>query len=116
MLWVELVVLSSVGFVMSSFSGQMVSAVVTTGVYFAGHLSSDIYAQAEKTDVVSLKVLGKAIYYLLPNLERLNYRPKAAYGLVSAPSEVLTASAYGLCYAAVMILIAISLFEKRDFK
>jgi Cu-processing system permease protein len=42
MLWFELWVLSGVGFLMSSFSSQMVSAFVTVGVYFAGHLSGDI--------------------------------------------------------------------------
>lgn len=116
MLWVELVVVSSVGFVMSSFSSQMVSAVVTTGVYFAGHLSADIYEQARKAKDPALKVLGKLVYYVLPNLERLNFRPRAAFAVASTPTEILSATAYGFAYAAVMIAIACLLFEKRDFK
>jgi len=41
-LWFELLLLSSFGFVMSSFSSQIVSAVVTTGMYFAGQLATDV--------------------------------------------------------------------------
>jgi ABC-type transport system involved in multi-copper enzyme maturation permease subunit len=116
MLWVELVVVSSVGFLMSSFSSQMVSAMVTTGVYFAGHLSSDIYTLASKSEVRALRVFGKLVYYVLPNLERLNFRPRAAFAVASTSAEVLSAAAYGFTYAAVMVGIATLLFEKRDFK
>lgn len=116
MLWVELLVLSSVGFAMASFSGQVVSAVVTAGVYFAGHLSGDLYALAQKSQTPALQVLGRVTYYLLPNLERLNYRPKATYGIASTLPEVASNIAYGLAYSGILLVIAITIFNRRDFK
>jgi Cu-processing system permease protein len=115
-LWVELLLLSSFGFVMSSFSSQIVSAVVTTGIYFAGHLASDIYNVSSKSKSEALRLLGKMTYYLLPNLSRLNYRPQASYAVSVAPSEVLSSVAYGAAYAAALITLAIVLFSRRDFK
>jgi Cu-processing system permease protein len=116
MLWVELLVLSSVGFAMSSFSSQMVSAVVTTGVYFAGHLASDIYTLSGKAKAPILQMFGRAMYYLLPNLDRLNFRARATYNLATAPTELLQTCLYGFSYAAVMITIAVILFNRRDFR
>lgn len=115
-LWVELLVLSSIGFLMSSFSSQIVSAVVTTGLYFAGHLSADIYKLSERAKSANLKAFGKAIYYLLPNLSRLNYRPQAAYNVVVPARLVLESAAYGVAYAAGLAAIAVVLFSRRDFK
>lgn len=116
MLWFELLVLSSIGFVMSSFSSQMVSATVTIGSYFAGHLSGDIYKLADKPDAGLLGVVGKAIYYGLPNLEKVNYRLQATYELATPVKALLGPAAYAVGYSAIMLALAVLLFERRDFK
>jgi Cu-processing system permease protein len=116
MLLVELMVVSSVGFLMSSFAGQTVSGIVTTGLYFAGHLSQDLYEVSSNAKIPALQVLGKVSYYLLPNLDRLNYRPMAAYNLVPAAAETLKAVAYGAGYAGIMLCLAVLIFNRRDFK
>jgi ABC-type transport system involved in multi-copper enzyme maturation permease subunit len=116
MLWVELLVLSSFGFLMASFSGQVVSAVVTAGVYIAGHLSRDIYSLALKSKQPLLKLLGQGVYYLLPNLERFNYRPHATYNIAPVGSEVAGSLVYGLAYTGALLAVAILIFNKRDFK
>ena len=115
-LWVELLLLSSFGFVMSSFSSQIVSAVVTTGVYFAGHLVTDIYNISSRSKSELFRVGGKIAYYVLPNLSRLNYRPQASYAVAVTPSEVAGSAAYGIAYSAALVVLAMILFSRRDFK
>ncbi len=115
-LWFELLLLSSFGFVMSSFSSQIVSAVVTTGIYFAGHLANDIYTISSRSRSALIQVVGKVTYYLLPNLSRLNYRPQASYAMSISPANVLSSIAYGSIYAAALVLLAMILFSRRDFK
>jgi ABC-type transport system involved in multi-copper enzyme maturation permease subunit len=116
MLWVELLVISSVGFLMSSFSSQVVSAVVTTGVYLAGHLSGDIYSLASRSESVPLQYLGKTIYYLLPNLARLNYRPQASYDVATPAGDILWDIVYGFGYSGILVALAVLIFMRRDFK
>jgi ABC-type transport system involved in multi-copper enzyme maturation permease subunit len=116
MLWIELLVLCSVGFAISSFSSQLVSAVVTMGIYFCGHFSSDIYSLSQRSESQFIRGLGKSIYYALPNLERLNLRDAAAYSKTVSWAEIGPSVAYALCYAAVMLSIAVILFRRRDFK
>ncbi len=116
MLWFELLVLSGVGFLMSSFSSQTVSAFVTVGIYFAGHLARDIYKLAEKSENGLVQQVGRAVFYLLPDLSRLNYRPHATYGLVSSASELLPAMGYAVAYTGVLVALAVLLFNRRDFR
>lgn len=115
-LWFELWVLSSVGFLMSSFSSQTVSAVVTVGVYFAGHLSGDIYTVASRSKNAVVSAFGKAVYYVVPNLERMNFRPMAAYQLHVPLKMLLAGAGYALGYSAVLCVIATTLFDRRDFR
>jgi Cu-processing system permease protein len=116
MLFFELLVLSSIGFAMSSFSSQMVSATVTVGAYFAGHLGGDIYELSRKAEDPLLQWVGKAVYYALPNLSRLNYRVQATYEIPTPVGELVPHMIYAVGYTTVMIAIAIALFSRRDFK
>jgi Cu-processing system permease protein len=116
MLWFELLLLSAIGFAVSSFAGPLVSAVVSLGAFFAGHLGRDIYELAQKADHLPLRLLGKGIYYVLPQLERLNYRAQATYEISTPMVELLPSVGYALAYSAVMLTIAVLIFERRDFK
>jgi Cu-processing system permease protein len=116
MLWFELLVLSALGFLMSSFAGPMTSAFVTVSMFFVGHLSGDIYTLARRSKNEALQVLGKVLYYVLPNLERLNLRAQASYGVV-VPAKVWVASAvYALAYAGILVWLAVQVFRRRDFR
>lgn len=115
MLLVELFVVTGIGFLCSSFLGQTVSAVVTVGLYLAGHLSGDIYRLAQKSGPAG-STIGRGIYYLLPNLDRLNYRSLASYDIVPSLGIVLKSAASGLAYGVVLLILACVIFERRDFK
>lgn len=115
-LWFELLVISSVGILFSSFAGPAVSAIATTGMYFTGHLTGDLYAIANRSESSVMRGVGKAIYYLLPNLERVNFRPQATYGLAVDASTFLSGAGYSVAWALVLTLLAISIFERRDFR
>lgn len=115
-LYLELLVLSAMGTALSSFSGQVVSSVVAVGVYFAGHLASDIYTLSRRSASAFLRGVGQAVYYALPNLERLDFKAQAAHG-VDVPWRVVGLSAaYAVCYAGVLLAIAVLVFRRRDFK
>ena len=56
------------------------------------------------------------LYYVLPNLERLNLRAQASYGVV-VPSKVwVTSIVYALAYAGVLVWLAVLVFRRRDFR
>lgn len=116
MLWVELLVLGSLGFLFASFSGQIVAALVTTSLFVVGHLSSDIYKLAAKSSSVLLQAVGKGCYYVLPNLSRLSFRSQASYGVESPWETVASSAAYGVAYSVAVLALAVMVFTRRDFK
>ncbi|RKH71423.1 ABC transporter permease [Corallococcus aberystwythensis] len=115
-LWFELLVISSVGLLFSSFAGPAVSAIATTGMYFTGHLTNDLYAIASRSESAFVQVVGKTLYYVLPNLERVNFRPQATYALPVEASTFLSGAAYSVAWAGVLIALATVIFERRDFR
>ncbi|MBR2979205.1 MAG: ABC transporter permease [Myxococcaceae bacterium] len=115
-LYVELAVLSSVGFAMSSFAGPIVSAMVTAGVYLAGHLSGDIYRLGESAQSAFLTAIAKGVYYLLPNLDRLNFRPHATYLIDISGADLGLSVLYAIAYAGIMLSLSVLFFARRDFK
>lgn len=116
MLWFELLVLSALGFLMSSFAGPMTSAFVTVSMFFIGHLSGDIYTLARRSKNVALQWLGKVLYYVLPNLERFNLRAQASHGVMVESKVWLASAAYGIGYAVILVWLAVLLFRRRDFR
>lgn len=115
-LMLEVILISCVGFAFASAGSQFVSIVATVGLYFTGHLASDLYRRAMAASSEVLKLVGLAIYYALPNLDRLDFRARATYDVPTPASELLMCTGYTLGYALVAVTVACLLFERRDFK
>ncbi len=115
-LMAELVLVTAVGFLFSTFSSQLVSALMTIGLVFAGHLAGDVYRLAAKSPSSFIQSAGKASYYLMPNLDRVNFRDQAALALDVTAGTVLQAVGLSLAYATVLIVLATIIFERRDFR
>lgn len=115
-LYLELLVLSAVGLGFSTFATPLVSAIVSAGIYFAGHLSADIYRLGEASESGFITLLAKGTYYALPNLDRFNFRAEAAYAIEVPFSQVLSSTGYALAWSAVLVVVASVIFERRDFK
>lgn len=112
----QVLVLSAVAFAFASSSSQFITAIASVSLYSLGHLTPDLYAMAERSKVDGMKYVGKALYYLLPNLDRLNFSSRATYNDPVALGEFAASAGYAVGYSVVMLVIASALFERRDFK
>jgi hypothetical protein len=61
-------------------------------------------------------VVTGALYRLLPDLELLNLKAQSANRLPIPEGFLLPSVAYGVCYAAAVLLLAALIFRKRDLK
>jgi hypothetical protein len=91
------------------------SAIFTLAVYVIGHLSGDLKEFARKLDDVSQMAVN-AIYYTLPNLERFNLKGHVIHHLDFGMADMALTLAYGLTYAAFLLLLASVIFQRRDFQ
>ena len=52
---------------------------------------------------------------MLPNLSNFNVRVEVVYGAVLDPSALLLSVLYALVYTATLLLIAVAIFNRKEF-
>ena len=115
LIFLELMVITAVAVLFSTFTSATLSAIFTLAVYVIGHLSGDLKDFARKLDDVSQMAVN-AIYYTLPNLERFNLKGHVIHHLDFGMADMALTLAYGLTYAAFLLLLASVIFQRRDFQ
>ena len=112
----ELCLVAAFSVFFSVISTPIVGAFFTMSIYFVGHLVQDIQRFAEMLPEGSASRMLHWGCYLLPNLEYFNVKGMAVYGETIAPSLVATATLYGVCYIAAIVLLASVIFRRKDLK
>lgn len=112
---VELLLVTAVAILFSSFSSPLLSALFTVTAYLIGHLSWGLPLMAEKIASPVGKWVCNVLYRILPNLEYLNIKGEVVHQVPVGSEELLLAALYGLSYTAVILMLAVAIFRKRDF-
>jgi Cu-processing system permease protein len=111
LLAVQFLVVAAVAVLFSSISSATLAAVFSMSVAIAGQMTGEIRA-LWKGDATWIP---KLIWYLVPNLSALNANEPLVYGQ-PPPAQAWVAAAYGLCYAAAALALAVLAFERRDLR
>jgi Cu-processing system permease protein len=115
-MFLEIILLSALCFFFASAGSQFVTTISTIGLYFLGHMAPELYKMASRSKNEMFQVVGKGLYYTLPNLDRLDFKGRATYMEDTPWSELLNSTAYTIGYTMVLLSIACFLFQRRDFK
>lgn len=116
LIYVELMIITSVALLFSSFSSPALSALLTFLVFTIGHFSSDLKTLAGSMESVVARWLFTGLYYLLPNLSNYSYITPAAHGQAPTASNVVLALAYAAVYIVIIMATATLVMSKRNFK
>ena len=116
LIYFELMILTAVALLFSSFSSPALSALLTFFVFIIGHFSSDLKMLAGSMGTKSAQWFFSALYYVLPNLANYSYITPVAHGQTPSPSMIIAAIAYAAVYIAVLLIVATLIFNRRNFK
>jgi ABC-type transport system involved in multi-copper enzyme maturation permease subunit len=116
LIYVELMILTGIALLFSSFSSPALSALLTFFVFIIGHFSADLKSLATSLGSTSARWLFSSLYYLLPNLANLSYITPAAHGQVPGVSHASAVIIYAFVYIIVILSIATLVFRRRNFK
>jgi ABC-type transport system involved in multi-copper enzyme maturation permease subunit len=114
---VEVLVLAAVAILFSSFSSPFLTGIFTLGIWVLGRSADDMATMKSKQLGEFLRQLLRVAAEVLPNLQL--YVPGRT--LLSGQSKVLvwpyvaTSAGYGLLYAALLLVFATLIFQRRDF-
>ena len=115
LIYAELVVVTAIALLFSTFTSATLSAIFTLAVYIIGHLSADLKVMGQKLGSTGETLLN-TIYYLVPNLERFNLKGHVIHKLDVGLADMTLIVAYGVAYAALLLLLASIIFQRRDFQ
>lgn len=125
MTMVELAVVTAFAIFYSSFSTPTLSMFFTVLTFIAGRMNEDIIGFADLVSHQAIAAgstatplsfyLGTAAAIVMPNLEGFQRAvDRALYG--AQPSIELYMVFYGVCYALGVLLLAVLIFGRRNFK
>ncbi len=112
----ELALVTAVALLFSTFSSPLLAALLTLGLWVAGHFNHDLRQFEQVVDSRAVAALARGLYYLLPNLAPFNVRAEVVYGIPVAASHVGLTLLYAAAYVAALLVAAIAIFRRRDFK
>ena len=114
-IFLELVLITAVAILFSSFSTPILSSLFALAFYLIGHLSWGLELILKKMRAGAGQAAVRALYAILPDLENFNFRTEVVHGLPIPPGIYLSSFLYGVCYTAVILGLAVLIFRRRDF-
>ncbi len=114
-IFLELVLVTSVAILFSTFSTPILSSIFSLAFYLIGHLSWGLELLIRKMRPGTGKTLARFLYTFLPDLENFNFKTEVVHGLPIPAGIHLYSILYGIFYTAFILGIAILIFRRRDF-
>lgn len=112
--WLELVVLTALTLVFSTFTTPVLCMLYSFALYFIGHNAATFKVLAEKA-APGLREALLFLYYILPNLATFDIKNKVVYGYSASWQETGLAIGYAGAYSLALFAVAVLIFRRREF-
>ena len=116
LIFIQLALVTAIALFFSTFSSPILSAVLTFGLYVAGHFNADLNNFREVVDSPMAAAVARGLYYVLPNLGPFNVTTEVVHALPVTAGYVALTTGYAAAYIAVLLLASMFIFARRDFK
>jgi ABC-type transport system involved in multi-copper enzyme maturation permease subunit len=112
----ELMLVTAIALFFSSFAGPLVAILLTFGLWVAGHFNSDLRQFEQVVDSPVAAYIARALYYVLPNFAPFNVKAEVVHGVPVAAAHVVLTLLYAALYITMLLVAAMTVFRRRDFK
>lgn len=117
--WLSLVMLLAISFLWFSMaSNSFVALVFTFLSYIVGQNVETLRYVVERNSQAGImagqEVIIKVVSWIFPNLSFFDKKHEAAYGIDFPVNEFLLISGYGVTYTALLLWIAVLLFQRKE--
>ena len=117
MIFMQMILLCSVAIFFSVFLAPLVNFFLTLSLFVIGNMSSFTQDLAKTGSNVFVKGFFTVVHYLVPNFGNFQFTNPLVNPTVEVKSEILFLSQnviYGLVYAAVLLILAVLIFDRRE--
>ena len=120
--WFEVLVVAAVAIFFSSFSTPFLSGIFTLAIFVIGRSWDDLAAAAERSKDVVLRVISQAALYVVPDLHlysvsggEVDGQHVSVHAAFVSWAYVGHAGLYAAAVIAILLLLAMAIFQRRDF-
>jgi ABC-type transport system involved in multi-copper enzyme maturation permease subunit len=115
MQFLEMALFLAFAIFVSTFSSSLLSIVYTSGVFFLGHIVSQLVADAKSIGLGGIKLfLVEVLYYVFPNLEKFDARDFAVHAVATPWTSFGLAFAYAAVYIIFLLTASVWIFDKKE--
>ena len=112
----KLMLVVALALLFSCYSTPLLAILYTTALYVAGLFVEDMRTFHSATTGAEASGLLRVLSYLLPNFENFDVMAAAAHGRAIPGALIMQNTAYAAVYCAIVLLIAVAVFSKRNLK
>lgn len=116
MIFLQLMIITAVALLFSTFSSPMLAAALTFGLYVVGHFNADLKSFENVVEAKPVVYLARALYYVLPNMASLDIKTQVVHGEPVPAGLLLLNTSYAIVYIVLVVSAATFIFMRRDFK
>ena len=116
LIFVQLMIVTAIALFFSTFSTPILSAALTFGFYLVGHFNADLKNFDRIVDSRPAVWLARAVYHIVPDFSAFDVKTEVVHGLPVSAGYMGLTTAYGFVYIAALVLGAVLIFARKDFK
>jgi ABC-type transport system involved in multi-copper enzyme maturation permease subunit len=113
---VELMLITAIAIFFSTFSTPILSAAFTFGFFVVGHFSADLRNFEQVVDSPAAARLARGLYWVLPNLAQFDIKSQVIHAQPVPFGYLALTIGYAALYVSMLLVIAVLVFARRDFK
>jgi ABC-type transport system involved in multi-copper enzyme maturation permease subunit len=116
LIMLELMLVTAIAVLFSTFSSPFLSAMLTAGVWVIGHFNQDLRDYGATIPSPLAAAIARGVYYVVPNFSAFDIKLQVVHAQAVPFSYVGLTTLYGFTYIAFVLVGAVIIFSRRDFK
>jgi hypothetical protein len=112
----ELMLVTAIALLFSTFSSPFLSALLTTAVWIIGHFNQDLRDYGATIPSPLAAAVARGVYLILPNFSAFDIKLQVVHAQAVPVSYLGLTALYGFTYIGLVLVAAVIIFSKRDFK
>jgi ABC-type transport system involved in multi-copper enzyme maturation permease subunit len=114
LLWFELAVVSALAMLLASVVSQVPAALMTAGLWAAGHLADEYASLLTSRSAPVPHMLFDVLYAVVPDLDLFDVQDRVVHQLPIDPASVAWACAYGASWVVGLLALTAIAMMRRD--
>jgi len=116
MTMLEMSVVAAFATLFAVLTRPILGSLMTLAMFIVGHTSADLWMLTRHLPGTFTRAVITVVYYLVPNLERFNFKTEVVHDLAIQPAAVGWAVVYASAFVAVLLFLAALRFQTKDLK